>query len=111
MEEMTKDTKAVQDAPASGTEPKKKFSPPKSKKAKKWLKILIAVVVVAAIVAGCMAGAAKKANSCCSCFSEISIRGDSSPVRIISLMYSYADWLFAICTDLVHLPLVNLMLN
>ena len=52
MEEMTKDTKAVQDAPASGTEPKKKFSPPKSKKAKKWLKILIAVVVVAAIVAG-----------------------------------------------------------
>ena len=63
MEEMTKDTKAVQDAPASGTEPKKKFSPPKSKKAKKWLKILIAVVVVAAIVAGCMAGAAKKANS------------------------------------------------
>ena len=63
MEEMTKDTKAVQDAPASGTEPKKKFSPPKSKKAKKWLKILIAVVVVAAIVAGCMAGAAQKANS------------------------------------------------
>ena len=63
MEEMTKDTKAVQDAPVSGTEPKKKFSPPKSKKAKKWLKILIAVVVVAAIVAGCMAGAAQKANS------------------------------------------------
>ena len=63
MEEMTKDTKAVQDAPASGTEPKKKFSPPKSKKAKKWLKILIAVVVVAAIVAGCVADAAKKANT------------------------------------------------
>ena len=63
MENMTKDTKAVQNVPASGAEPKKKFSLPKSKKAKKWLKILIAVVVVAAIAAGCMAGAAKKASA------------------------------------------------
>ena len=37
MENMTKDTKAVQNVPASGAEPKKKFSLPKSKKAKKWL--------------------------------------------------------------------------
>ena len=63
MENMTKDTKAVQNVPASGAEPKKKFSLPKSKKAKKWLKILIAVVIVAAIAAGCMAGAAKKASA------------------------------------------------
>ena len=41
MENMTKDTKAVQNVPASGAEPKKKFSLPKSKKAKKWLKIQI----------------------------------------------------------------------
>ena len=63
MEELMNDTKAGQGAPASGTEPKKKLSLPKSKKAKKWLKIVVAVVVVAAVVAGCMAGAAKKANA------------------------------------------------
>ena len=63
MEELMKDTRAGQNAPAPETEPKKKFGLPKSKKAKKWLKIAIAVVVVAAIAAGCMASAAKKANA------------------------------------------------
>ena len=63
MEELMKDTRAGQNAPAPETEPKKKFGLPKSKKAKKWLKIAVAVVVVAAIAAGCMASAAKKANA------------------------------------------------
>ena len=63
MEELMKDTRAGQNAPAPETEPKKKFGLPKGKKAKKWLKIAVAVVVVAAIVAGCMASAAKKANA------------------------------------------------
>ncbi len=62
MEEMTKDTKAVQDAPASGrSRRKEEIQPAQEQKGKRngW-KILIAVVVVAAIVAGCMAGAAKR---------------------------------------------------
>ena len=45
MEELMKKTKAGQSAPASETEPKKKFGLPKSKKAKKWMKIAIAAVV------------------------------------------------------------------
>ena len=60
MEEMVKDPQTVQGGPASGEKPKKKFTAPK--KAKKWLKIVIAVVIVAAVVAGCVANAAKKAN-------------------------------------------------
>ena len=63
MEELMKKTKAGQSAPASETEPKKKFGLPKSKKAKKWMKIAIAAVVIAAVAAGCMARASKKANA------------------------------------------------
>ena len=67
MEEMMKDTQAAQSAaqPTAGAQAEKKprFSLPKSKKGKKWLKILIAVAVVAAIAVGCVANAAKKANS------------------------------------------------
>ena len=63
MEELMKKTKADQSAPASETEPKKKFGLPKSKKAKKWMKIAIAAVVIAAVAAGCMARASKKANA------------------------------------------------
>ena len=48
MEELMKKTKAGQSAPASETEPKKKFGLPKSKKAKKWMKIAIAAVVIVA---------------------------------------------------------------
>ena len=67
MEEMMKDTQAAQSAaqPTAGAQAEKKprFSLPKGKKGKKWLKILIAVAVVAAIAVGCVANAAKKANS------------------------------------------------
>lgn len=67
MEEMMKDTQAAQSAaqPTAGAQAEKKprFSLPKSKKGKKWLKILIAVAVVAAIAVGCVANAAKKVNS------------------------------------------------
>ena len=67
MEEMMKDTQAAQSAaqPTAGAQAEKKprFSLPKRKKGKKWLKILIAVAVVAAIAVGCVANAAKKANS------------------------------------------------
>ena len=63
MEELMKKTKAGQSAPASESEPKKKFGLPKSKKAKKWMKIAIAAVVIAAVAAGCMARASKKANA------------------------------------------------
>ncbi len=41
MEELMKETKAGQTVPTSETEPKKKFGLPKSKKAKKWMKIPI----------------------------------------------------------------------
>ncbi len=60
MEEMVKDPQTVQGGSAPGEKTKKKFTVPK--KAKKWLKIVIAVVIVAAVVAGCVANAAKKAN-------------------------------------------------
>ena len=67
MEEMMKDTQAAQSAaqPTAGAQAEKKprFSLPKGKKGKKWLKILIAVAVVAAIAVGCVANAAKKVNS------------------------------------------------
>ena len=63
MEELMKETKAGQTVPTSETEPKKKFGLPKSKKAKKWMKIAIAAVVIAAVAAGCMARASKKANA------------------------------------------------
>ena len=46
MEELMKETKAGQTVPTSETEPKKKFGLPKSKKAKKWMKIAIAAVAV-----------------------------------------------------------------
>ena len=48
MEELMKETKAGQTVPTSETEPKKKFGLPKSKKAKKWMKIAIAAVVIVA---------------------------------------------------------------
>lgn len=51
MEELMKETKAGQTVPTSETEPKKKFGLPKSKKAKKWMKIAIAAVVIAAVAA------------------------------------------------------------
>ncbi len=60
MEELMKETKAGQTVPTSETEPKKKFGLPKSKKAKKWMKIAIAAVVIAAVAAGCMARASKR---------------------------------------------------
>ena len=60
MEELMKETKAGQIVPTSETEPKKKFGLPKSKKAKKWMKIVAAAVVIAALAAGCMARASKK---------------------------------------------------
>ena len=41
MEELMKETKAGQTVPTSETEPKKKFGLPKSKKAKKWMKICL----------------------------------------------------------------------
>ena len=63
MEELMKKTKAGQSAPASETEPKKKFGLPKSKKVKKWMKIAAAAAVIAALAAGCMARASKKANA------------------------------------------------
>lgn len=63
MEELMKETKAGQTVPTSETEPKKKFGFPKSKKAKKWMKIAAAAVVIAALAAGCMARASKKANA------------------------------------------------
>ena len=63
MEELMKETKAGQTVPTSETEPKKKFGLPKSKKAKKWMKIAAAAVVIAALAAGCMARASKKANA------------------------------------------------
>ena len=63
MEELMKETKAGQTVPTSETEPKKKFGFPKSKKAKKWMKIAAATAVIAALAAGCMARASKKANA------------------------------------------------
>ena len=63
MEELMKETKAGQTVPTSETEPKKKFGLPKSKKAKKWMKIAIAAVVIAAVAAGCMARSSNKANA------------------------------------------------
>lgn len=63
MEELMKETKAGQTVPTSETEPKKKFGFPKSKKAKKWMKIAAAAAVIAALAAGCMARASKKANA------------------------------------------------
>ena len=63
MEELMKETKAGQTAPASETGPKKKFGFPKSKKAKKWMKLAVAAVVIAALAAGCVARASKKANA------------------------------------------------
>ena len=58
MEEMVKDPQAAQNAPGKKT--KKKFN--LSKKAKKWLKVVVVLVIVAAVVAGCVANAARKAN-------------------------------------------------
>ena len=63
MEELMTETKAGQTVPTSETEPKKKFGFPKSKKAKKWMKIAAAAAVIAALAAGCMARASKKANA------------------------------------------------
>ena len=63
MEELMKETQAGQTVPTSETEPKKKFGLPKSKKAKKWMKIAAAAVVIAALAAGCMDRASKKANA------------------------------------------------
>lgn len=63
MEELMKETKAGQTVPTSETEPKKKFGLPKSKKAKKWMKIAAAAAVIAALAAGCMARASQKANA------------------------------------------------
>ncbi len=63
MEELMKETKAGGNVPASETKAKKKFSLPKSKKAKKWMKLAVAAVVIAALAAGCMARASQKANA------------------------------------------------
>ena len=63
MEELMKETKAGHNEPASETGPKKKFGLPKSKRAKKWMKIAVAAAVIAAVAAGCMAKASKKANA------------------------------------------------
>ena len=52
------------DLPVSAPDaPKKKFSLPKGKKTRRWLKILIVLAVVVAVVAGCMANARKNLNS------------------------------------------------
>lgn len=61
MEELMKEDAVQSPAP----ETKKKWRPhlPKSKKGKRWLKILIAVLVVAAIVAGCVSSLQKNVNS------------------------------------------------
>lgn len=63
MKELMKETQAGQTVPTSETEPKKKIGFPKSKKAKKWMKIAAAAAVIAALAAGCMARASKKANA------------------------------------------------
>ena len=63
MEELMKETKAGHNEPASETGPKKKFGLPKSKRAKKWMKIAVAAAVIAAVAAGGMAKASKKANA------------------------------------------------
>ena len=63
MEELMKETKTGHNEPASETGPKKKFGLPKSKRAKKWMKIAVAAAVIAAVAAGCMAKASKKANA------------------------------------------------
>ena len=63
MEELMKETKTGHNGPASETGPKKKFGLPKSKRAKKWMKIAVAAAVIAAVAAGCMAKASKKANA------------------------------------------------
>ena len=63
MEKLMKETKAGHNEPASETGPKKKFGLPKSKRAKKWMKIAVAAAVIAAVAAGCMAKASKKANA------------------------------------------------
>lgn len=63
MEELMKETKAGHNEPASETGLKKKFGLPKSKRAKKWMKIAVAAAVIAAVAAGCMAKASKKANA------------------------------------------------
>lgn len=63
MEELMKETKAGHNEPASETGPRKKFGLPKSRRAKKWMKIAVAAAVIAAVAAGCMAKASKKANS------------------------------------------------
>ena len=47
MEELMKETKAGHNEPASETGPKKKFGLPKSKRAKKWMKIAVAAAVIA----------------------------------------------------------------
>ena len=52
-------------APGQTPETGKKWRPhlPRSKKGKRWLKILVALVVVAAIVAGCVSSLKKNVNS------------------------------------------------
>lgn len=65
MEELMKEETPQAAAPNSVPETKKKWKPhlPKSKKGKRWLKILVVLVVVAAIVVGCAARLQKSANS------------------------------------------------
>lgn len=65
MEELMKEETPQTPAPNSVPETKKKWKPhlPKSKKGKRWLKILVVLVVVAAIVVGCAARLQKSANS------------------------------------------------
>lgn len=65
MEELMKEETPQAAAPVQTPETKKKWKPhlPKSKKGKRWLKILVVLVVVAAIVVGCAARLQKSANS------------------------------------------------
>lgn len=65
MEELMKEETVKTPAPDLAPETKKKWRPhlPKSKKGKRWLKIVVALLVVAAIVAGCMSSLKKNVNS------------------------------------------------
>lgn len=65
MEELMKEAADQAPAPQAAQETKKKWKPhmPRSKKGKRWLKILVVLLVVAAIVGGCMSSLKKNVNS------------------------------------------------
>lgn len=64
MQETKTEDQAVPEIGESGKKTgKKRFHLPKSKKGRKWMKILVVLVVVAALVVGCVAQTRKSVNS------------------------------------------------